>query len=367
MMFGRGGAEIEPILSMVGMHTATSDLHTNPTQLRQTKLSLLTDVGRRYPGYPSALSPSIDAKQLFPSPYSESGSSNSHRDGAATSHFNRASCTSPMNVDSAGASGRVNLRVSAPHVDANKSPESELLARVRAIEEEYVPKNEHFILRGWDNMTLVPQACIGSMSLRSVAQCTPPRSPSVTSVNPTSPTSPMSPRSAMLKTMASKQAFQSLSHKPSSSPLSPPPFVDPSLPSDYLDHTPLPAFPIANGFETSTASPFDPTGTLLKYTSSRRVTSGLLAVKPLNEAEVAEYRFWRPCGRRACAFGCGSAGAGENRAARRLFRSAEEVRAEESESLSEDTDGETFFCGDTQQGEKEWEKKMEQEELQTER
>jgi hypothetical protein len=35
---------------------------------------------------------------------------------------------------------------------------------------------------------------------------------------------------------------------------------------------------------------------------------------------VAEYRFWSPCGRRGCAFGCSSVGEGEREAAKRLFR-----------------------------------------------
>jgi hypothetical protein len=68
---------------------------------------------------------------------------------------------------------------------------------------------------------------------------------------------------------------------------------------------------------------------MLKYTSHRPVDSGLLALKPLSEAEVAEYRFWRPCGRRSCKFGCGDKDEGEVRAARRLFRSVEDVGVDE--------------------------------------
>jgi hypothetical protein len=65
---------------------------------------------------------------------------------------------------------------------------------------------------------------------------------------------------------------------------------------------------------------------VLAYTSHRPVTSGLLGVRPLSETQVAEYRFWSPCGRRECAFGCGSAREGELAAAKRLFRDVEDVK-----------------------------------------
>jgi hypothetical protein len=70
---------------------------------------------------------------------------------------------------------------------------------------------------------------------------------------------------------------------------------------------------------------------MLSYTSNRAVDSGLLAVRPLSEAQVAEYRFWRPCGRRACAFGCGEGSAGECAAAKRLFKDEKDVGTEDSE------------------------------------
>jgi hypothetical protein len=162
----------------------------------------------------------------------------------------------------------------------------------------------------------------------------------------------------MLKNMAGKQAFQSLSHQPSVSPSS---FLYPSFsylspPSSYLGPSPPPGIQIANGFETSAASPLTASGTVLSYTSNRRVDSGLLAVKPLSEAQVAEYRFWRPCGRRACVFGCGGGSGGENRAARRLFRSVEEVGEEEVDDREEGRKG---------GGNAEMEKKMEWEGLRT--
>jgi hypothetical protein len=87
------------------------------------------------------------------------------------------------------------------------------------------------------------------------------------------------------------------------------------------------SIPIADGLETETLSPLSSTGTLLSYTSNRTVDSGLLAVKPLSEIQVAEYRFWRPCGRRKgmCVFGCGEEGEGERSAGRRLFREVSKV------------------------------------------
>lgn len=70
----RGGADLDSVLDIVGMHMDGFERGSTPTQLQQSKLSLLTDVGRRYPGYPSALSPTFDAKQLYPSPDSETAS-----------------------------------------------------------------------------------------------------------------------------------------------------------------------------------------------------------------------------------------------------------------------------------------------------
>lgn len=95
-----------------------------------------------------------------------------------------------------------------------------------------------------------------------------------------------------------------------------------------------PSIEIANGTETSIVSPLSPTGTMLRYTSHRPVDSGLLALRPLSEAQVAEYRFWRPCGRRICAFGCGGGQEGEVYAAKRLFRDVEDVVPEEDEESS---------------------------------
>lgn len=199
-------------------------------------------------------------------------------------------------------------------------------------------------------MTFVPETRIGGLPPRNSTPFSPPRSPSNASSSPASPSRPMSPRSAMLKNIAGKQAFQSLSHQPPMSPRYIPQssFRYPSPPSSYLGPSPPPAIHIANGLETNTASPLTVSGTRLTYTSNRGVDSGLLAVKALSEARVAEYRFWRPCGRRACAFGCGGGSEGESRAARRLFRSVEEV-GEEQVDVSEGqgqkkTEGEEEGC-----------------------
>jgi hypothetical protein len=79
---------------------------------------------------------------------------------------------------------------------------------------------------------------------------------------------------------------------------------------------------IANGELTSPLSPLSTT--ILSYTSHRPITSGLLALTPLNENQVAEYRFWTPCGRRVCALGCSRKNEGEWAAQKRLFRGVEE-------------------------------------------
>lgn len=72
---------------------------------------------------------------------------------------------------------------------------------------------------------------------------------------------------------------------------------------------------------------------MLLYTSNRNVDSGLLGVRPLSEAQVAEYRFWRPCGRRVCVLGCGGEHEGELTAAKRLFKDADEVATAQPKSI----------------------------------
>lgn len=119
--------------------------------------------------------------------------------------------------------------------------------------------------------------------------------------------SPISPRTAMLRSLLTKQAFQSLA---------------PHSNSHSQPHSPPCAFaavPGPRGIETCGISALSPAGTMLSYTGGRGVESGLLAVKPLTEAQVAEYRFWQACGRRACPFGCGNSDEGELEAGKRLF------------------------------------------------
>jgi hypothetical protein len=69
------------------------------------------------------------------------------------------------------------------------------------------------------------------------------------------------------------------------------------------------------------------------------VESGLLGLNALSEAQVAEYRFWRPCGRRVCAFGCGGGSEGEAYAARRLFRDVEDVVPGDGEGEEDEDEG----------------------------
>jgi len=339
--YGLNTNGIAPILDMVGMHNAEREMNTLTAQ--QAKLSLLTDVGRRYPGYPSPLSPTFDAKQLFPSPASESGSAvaTPHAGSPALQIESPAVRTaSPMSVDGSEMCGpsRRCLSHGYEHYAATLG---------------LVPNSESAHNPAWEGMTFVAAARIGSISPAQLRS--PPGSQTGSSLSPTSPPRAVSPRTAMLKNMVGKQALQSLSHQPHSTQTSPP-TIYPAQPITYNYNTffptpppsltsaspPPPAIPIANGLETSTASPISATGTMLSYTSNRSVDSGLLAVRPLSETQVAEYRFWRPCGRRACAFGCGGGCEGEMAAARRLFREASDVLAEvegDGEELGGDGDG----------------------------
>jgi len=313
--------DMAPILAMIGMHPVLPSLATASRQFQQTKLSMLTDVGRRYPGYPTPLSPTIDAKQVFPSPMSEIGS------GFVTPRpISPAVCsTSAMSIDGSEMCGPSQRCIS--HGYDYYAATMGLCSPPTKDTEQVKGK------LAWEGMAFVPEAKISGLDALS-----PPLSP--VSGPFQSLTSPMSPRAAMLKNLVDKQALRSLSHQPClSNSISPP-----SLSCSYLSTTPdsappstpsPPTIPIANGFESNLASPLTSNGTVLWYTSSRGVDSGLLGVKPLSEGQVAEYRFWRPCGRRACAFGCGGGKEGEFRAARKLFRSAEEVKEDQSDEPDE--------------------------------
>ncbi|KAH7553148.1 hypothetical protein BM1_08121 [Bipolaris maydis] len=219
-------------------------------------LSLLTEVGRKYPGFPTPLSPTTSAKNLFPSPTSNS----SIMSGTPRIPSSAITPASPMSIDGSEMCGPSHRCESHSY-------------------EHYGPQ--------FDSID-----CILNQQTRSR-----PRTPSAYHNSivspPLSPSHYPSPRTGMLENMT-------------------------------VGNPPL-SIPIANGIEYETPSPLSPTGTRLSYTSNRSVLSGLLAVPPLSEHQVAEYRFWRPCGRRNCGFGCGGQDVGEVAAAKRLFRDVEDV------------------------------------------
>jgi hypothetical protein len=253
-------------------------------------LSLLTDVGRKYPGFPTPLSPTPSAKELYPSPASEIGS--------------RAATPRPLSP--------VVRSVSPMSLDG-----SEMCGPSRRC---YSHGYEHYA----SNLNLIDTILTQDNANPNNATClhSPPPSPQHTMSSPRS----LSPKTTMLKSMLANQYF--------------PPISPNAIPKTYTLHlsppsSPDPVIHIANGTSTSTSSPLSPTGTMLSYTSRRPITSGLLGVRPLSETEVAEYRFWSPCGDRRCAFGCGGADLGERAAAKRLFR---EIDVEDVEDVEGDED-----------------------------
>ncbi|KAF1851065.1 DUF1671-domain-containing protein [Cucurbitaria berberidis CBS 394.84] len=309
--------ESSPVFNMGGLRTALPQ----PEAVRPN-LSLLTDIGRKYPGFPTPLSPTLSAKELFPSPVSEAGSV------AATPRCISPAIrsTSPMSIDGSEMCGP--SRRCQSHGYEHYASQMSLIDNV-------LSGNNY------------KSGILGPSPIHS-----PPRAPSISSLSITSPLSPsspsrcVSPRTAMLKNMVGKQALQSLSHDPTLYPASGlqvhPSTVNaycPTASSSVRSLSPRPAtkclapapasINIANGTETNPTSPIDPSGTILLYTSNRSVDSGLLGVRPLSEIQVAEYRFWRPCGRRVCAFGCSSAHEGEWAAAKRLFQDVKEVKLDD--------------------------------------
>lgn len=344
------GAECCKMTSLPGIPsipTANRKLATGSVQ--EARLSLLTDVGRRYPGYPSPLSPTTDAKQLFPSPVVQTGPTIDIFHGR-----NPASgSTNPTSTD-----GSETGRQSRCYPYHGYEDYLSATSRASHAEQSVSPRKP-----AWNRLSFVPEAKMGQMPLYS-----PPQSPSTSSPSPLSPSQPISPRTAMLKSMVGKQALYPFIHQPTqTNPLvtrscppqsittaagSPPPLLSYPLPSP-------PTILIANGLETSTVSPLSDSGTMLSYFSNRSVDSGLLAVRPLSEAQVAEYRFWRPCGRRSCAFGCGEGNEGELAAARRLFRSEEEVVPDKNEECEErEEQAGRRIRHDVVDGEKEREERM---------
>lgn len=307
----------QPVLNMGGVHTAAAD-----SKIPRPNLTLLTDVGRRYPGFPTPLSPTLSAKELYPTPTSDFRS----RAGTTRAQSPAVRSVSPMSMDGSNMCG----------------PSTRCMSHSYEHFAEQMGNIDSILAQG--NNT--PQARLPSR-VRSTA-----------SLSPTSPQRAISPRVGMLRNMATKQALRDM-HGPVTSPDLPVPTspktrnvrrdsllscVSPTLvpgsqsvqsvsPRPTLSQAavPLPSIQIANGTEFEIESPISPTGTLLSYTSNRAIDSGLLAVPALSEPQVAEYRFWVPCGRRVCAFGCGGAHEGESAAAKRLFREAENVNEQEPE------------------------------------
>ncbi|CAO2649441.1 Nn.00g068260.m01.CDS01 [Neocucurbitaria sp. VM-36] len=303
-----------PLFNLGGLRTTLPQ----PKAMRPS-LSLLTDVGRKYPGFPTPLSPTLSAKELFPSPASDAGS------GAGTPRYPSPAIrtVSPMSIDGSEMCGP--SRRCQSHGYEHYASQMDLIDSV-------LSRTKH------------TSGILGPSPMQS-----PPRSPSPSALSIakatglTSPSRCISPRTAMLKNMVGKQALESLSHNPAlypaaasqllssafnaypPSPSSPARSILLHAPTSCLTSPPPPSIHIANGTETNPTSPIDPSGTMLLYTSNRSVDSGLLGVRPLSETQVAEYRFWRPCGRRLCAFGCGDAREGEWAAAKRLFQDVEEV------------------------------------------
>lgn len=263
---------------MFGMDSIGSAL-PQPEAIRPA-LSLLTDVGRKYPGFPTPLSPTPSARKMFPTPISEFGS------GAATPRMNSPAprTTSPMSIDGSemcGPSRRCDSH-GYEHYASQMSLIDGILSSSNNQSEYYIPSQ-----------------------LRSPSRA--PSSSSRSITNPTSPTGPsrcVSPRTAMLKNMVNKQAMQDLSYR-SPTFSNPSPYFRPCNMNAYLYAPPTPplsirslsplplsnytspqspSIQIANGTETNTSSPIDPSGTMLLYTSNRSVDSGLLGVRPLSEA-----------------------------------------------------------------------------------
>jgi hypothetical protein len=339
---------MEPVLSMIGMTTQSQPLVRD----RLPALTLQIPTRSQYPGYPTAQSPTSAAKRWFPSPASEcAGAAPTPRPG------------SPMSIDGSDMCGP-SRRCASHNIEHYRD---------QTIFNDVSDRTaEHVALPGYPPLAFRPEAKIGGMPITSppLSTCG-SQADSVTS--PTSPMRPISPRTAMLKNMVGKRTLQGTNYQPNLLPpymtahtsilpdltryvstsfnpwnLNSNPFALPTSPTSPTTPTSPNSIEIANGIETSCVSPISPSGTMLQYTSYRPVDSGLLAVKPLSEAQVAEYRFWRPCGRRTCSIGCGAGNEGEVAAARRLFRDVSEVVEEDEGEVSEDSgyhDGERGVQG----------------------
>lgn len=277
----------------------TSDGSMMKTGSNKPRLSLLTDIDKKYPGFPTSLSPTLSAKKWFPSPLSESDS------GVRTPFpaLSEANSTSPTSIRD-GASrcrSRDDLRY-----DHMASIDNIIKQDLQGLESEI----DH-----------------GGFSTESSPSDCPP-------CRVTSPRTALA-RSSFYIHCEYGAANNMLPQDPAGSYLmrrelvrSPVSSIEVEPRHNCMTTMSKPYIEIANGTEASTTSPLSPSGTVLAYTSRRPVYSGLLGVSPLSETQVAEYRFWRPCPHRSCAFGCGRAYDGELAAAKRLFRPVEEPSPE---------------------------------------
>jgi hypothetical protein len=140
--------DLDPVLDMLGMHTDVSEAKITPAQRNHARISLLTDLGRRYPGYPSALSPTFDAKQLYPSPSSEAGSEFATPRAATpvSSIMKSLSPASPTSIDSPRMSwGRSHHFPThcALDTELSRRPDYEELLKAGIITDEDIWKNHY--------------------------------------------------------------------------------------------------------------------------------------------------------------------------------------------------------------------------------
>lgn len=182
-------AYLDPVLNMVGMHTALPQLDT--PRFQSSDLSLMTELGRRYPGYPSPLSPTGDAKTWYPSPISECGSgittprvaSPIPQGGGPMSIDGSEMCGPSRRCASHGYEIFLNQCNATAFDDGNPKP-----------------------------ISMKTFSCYSFTSDGKGGEICPPqrsatRSPSICSISPTSPPRAVSPRTAMLKNMVGKQAL----------------------------------------------------------------------------------------------------------------------------------------------------------------
>jgi hypothetical protein len=165
-----------PVLNMIGMHTQ----QVPETKGRKPVLYLQVPQGKRYPGYPTPVSPTTRAMQLYPSPATE-----------ASNSFTTPQAGSPMSIESPEIGGpwgyheshgfEHNIDKFAPHSGCSNGGNT--------------GSPQRSTTSTGQNIEYVNHAKVGGMSLAF-----PRRSPSpATTISPTSPPRVKSPRNAMLK------------------------------------------------------------------------------------------------------------------------------------------------------------------------